>query len=89
MLGVGDDVAVIGAVRILDGRDSYGHAGLTAAAGRFSERWGHLVRSQGRQLCDAGDVLKATAADYAEMEILAPARFNQLASDLPAGTELM
>lgn len=80
MLALGDAVEVLGRAEVLGGRGAYGSWALADAAGRFADRYGHLVRCAGGALCDAGEVLRATADDYAEVDVVAP--ITQLAGEL-------
>lgn len=81
---VADDLTAIGRAAPLAGGDAYGW-GLAAPAWRFSARYGHYVRSLGRNADDAGEVLRIAAEAYERDDVLAPAEFGRLAERLDAG----
>ena len=84
MLGLGDAVERLGRREVLAGRDAYGCPELAAAAGRFADRYGHLVRSTGGALHDAGEVLRSTAGHYEDADVMAPV--TRLSDDLLASS---
>lgn len=88
MLALGDAVGALGGSQLLAGRDAYGSGALGAAAARFADRYGHLVRSVGGALCDAGEVLRETADEYADVDILAPITQLERGQAAPPGGPL-
>ena len=89
MLRVGGEVEVLARAEVLAGRGVYGDDGLARAAGRFSSRYAHLVRTLGRQASDAGDVLRVTAVSYRDVDLEAPGPFGSIEARLPPGSVLM
>ena len=79
---VADDLSAIGRAAPMPARDAYAW-GLSASAGRFSARLGHLVRGLGRNADDAGGVLRVYAEAYLAEDLLAPAPYDRLRSQLP------
>ena len=79
---VADDLGAIGRAGPLPGREAY-PAPLRSPAGRFSARYGHLVRGLGRNADDAGEVLRVAAQAYEADDVLAPAEFGRLGEGLP------
>lgn len=72
MRNLGDALERQGRAEVLGARGGYGSPELAAAAGRFSARYGHLVRTLGTTAADAGDVLHVTATSYRDADIEAP-----------------
>lgn len=87
MLTLGDALEHLGGVEVLAARGVYGSDALAAAAGRFADRYGHLVRATGGSLHDAGEVLRATADDYEDVDVRAPV--TRIAGDLPPAGEVL
>ncbi len=76
MLRVSDDVAAAGQVGVLVGARLYGGSVLPAAAGRFADRFTHLlVQGLAEEADAAGESLRATVRHYEETDILAPGLF--------------
>ena len=89
MLRVGGEVEALARTEVLPGRGVYGDGQLAGAAGRFSSRYAHLVRTLGQQASAAGDVLRVTAVSYRDVDLEAPGRYDSIGARLPPGSVLM
>ncbi|MBX9244989.1 hypothetical protein ICW40_09220 [Actinotalea ferrariae] len=79
LLGVGDDLSAQGRAGLLLGSGAYGGAPLSAAAERFTARFGHTLRGLGEEVVTAGENIRASVTASRETDLLAPTLFPSTA----------